>query len=192
MSRHSSDASGRNAHLRARIADAAARLIMEHGIGDYSHAKRKAARQLGLPEGVSLPSNEEIDQAMIERGNLFEPEDQAALLQQLRHQAYEVMQVFQRFSPRLTGGLAVGAASEHSIIELDILAESSKEFEQFLINQNIEFKVQDRNGQMAYLVYAQPADVLVRLVEHGGRSGIGGGKPHLTLEKLDSLLADEK
>ena len=33
---------------RTRIAQAAARLIAEHGITDWSLAKRKAARQLGL------------------------------------------------------------------------------------------------------------------------------------------------
>ena len=40
---------------RARIADLAARLIVEHGITDWSLAKRKAARQLLLPERTALP-----------------------------------------------------------------------------------------------------------------------------------------
>jgi len=57
MPRHNPDATGKGAQARARVADAAARLIMEHGISDYGHAKRKAARQLGLPQGASLPSN---------------------------------------------------------------------------------------------------------------------------------------
>ena len=38
-----------DSHERAGVAQVAARLIAEHGIGDWSLAKRKAARQLGLP-----------------------------------------------------------------------------------------------------------------------------------------------
>jgi hypothetical protein len=65
-------------------------------------------------------------------------------------------------------------ASEHSLIELDLDAESSKDFEQFLINRGIEFKIQDKGGRMAYLIYSEPTDVLVRMnpgdaaTHHGG------------------------
>lgn len=192
MPRHNPDATGKGAQARARVADAAARLILEHGISDYGHAKRKAARQLGLPQGASLPSNEEVEQALIQRSTLFEPAEHHALLTRLRRQALEVMQVFQRFEPRLTGALTVGAVSEHSAIELDIQADSSKEFEQFLINQEIEFKSMDRNGHSAYLIYAQPADVWVRLQEPGSHTGGHGAKPSLTLDRLDALLAREE
>ena len=43
-------------NLRRSIATQAARLIAEEGIDDYAFAKRKAARQLGVPER-DLPSN---------------------------------------------------------------------------------------------------------------------------------------
>lgn len=189
--RHNPDASGKGPQARARVADAAARLILEHGISDYGHAKRKAAKQLGLPQGASLPSNEEVEQALIERSALFEPAEHLALVTRLRRQAQEVMQVFARFAPRLTGGLAVGAVSEHSAIELDIQAESSKEFEQFLVSQGIEFKILDRGGQMAYLIYAQPADVVVRLTRPGAHAGAQGARPYLTLDRLATLVAED-
>src|SRR5690242_11299913 len=44
---------------RQRIAQTAARLIVEHGISDWSHAKRKAARQLMLSEYQALPGDDE-------------------------------------------------------------------------------------------------------------------------------------
>jgi hypothetical protein len=91
----------RTAQTRALIADLAARFIAEHGIRDYGLAKRKAARQLGLPEGHGLPSNEEIDQALVERQNLYEPAEQTERLAALRDEALEVMQVFERFQPLL-------------------------------------------------------------------------------------------
>lgn len=176
--------------IRARIAEQAAMLIAEHGIRDYGLAKRKAARQLGLPDGHGLPRNDEVDAALIERQALFEPDEQADMLAALRNQALEVMRVFERFAPVLTGSLVTGAVSEHSLIELDLDAESSKEFEQFLLNRNIEFKVQDRAGRMAYLIYSEPADVLVRVLTGEPHHLPGGARARLTLVQLERLLAE--
>jgi len=181
----------RDAHIlqnRSRIADLAARLIAEHGIQDYALAKRKAARSLGLPDGSGLPSNEEVDAALIYRQSLYEPEEQAALLLALRQQAFAVMRVFEHFSPCLTGMVATGAVSEHSLIELDINADSSKDFEQYLVNQNIEFKVQDKGGRMAYLIYSEPTDVLVRISASEGHRATPGTRSRLSLPQLEKLL----
>lgn len=180
----------RDAHVRqnrARIADLAARFIAEHGIHDYGLAKRKAARQLGLPEGQGLPSNEEVDAALIQRQDLYDPEEQAATLAALRQQAIAVMRVFERFAPALTGPVATGAVSEHSLIELEINADSSKDFEQFLFNQGIGFKIQDRAGRMAYLLYAEPADVQVRLISAENHHAQTGGRPRVSLPQLEKL-----
>jgi len=180
---------GNDARIRARIAEQAARLIAEHGIHDYSLAKRKAARQLGLPEGQSLPRNEEIDAALIDRQALYEPGERSATLDALRGQALEVMRVFERFEPVLTGGVVTGAVSEHSLIEIDLNAESSKEFEQFLLNQGIEFKIQDRGSRMAYLIYAEPVDVLVRVLAGEPHHTPGGARPRMTLSQLERMVA---
>lgn len=177
----------RHAQMRVRIAQAAARLIAEDGVADFGQAKRKAARQLGLPEGQGLPSNDEVDAALIQRQDLYEPEEQAETLARLRGQALAVMGVFARFAPVLTGAVATGAVSEHSLIELEITADSSKDFEQLLINRGIEFKIQDRGGRMAYLIYAEPADVLVRLVAPENRHALHSGRPRLSLRQLESL-----
>jgi hypothetical protein len=176
--------------IRARIAEAAARLIAEHGIRDYAQAKRKAARSLGLPEGHSLPSNDEIDAALVYRQSLFEPAEQAQRLLHLRQQALAVMREFEDFSPILVGLLASGIASEHSLIELDLDAESSKDFERFLINRGIEFKIQDKGGRMAYLIYSEPTDVLVRLNPGDTHHGGSGPRIRLTREHLEKLLQE--
>jgi len=184
----------RDAHQtqnRARIADLAARFIAEHGIRDYALAKRKAARSLGLPEGQSLPSNEEVDAALMYRQTLFEPEEQAALLLALRQQALAVMRVFESFSPFLAGMVASGAVSEHSLIELDIGADSSKDFEQFLVNRSIEFKIQDKAGRMAYLIYSEPTDVLVRIMPSEGHHAALNSRTRLSLQQLEKLMQRE-
>ena len=176
-------------HDRARIADLAARLIAESGIQDYALAKRKAARSLGLTDGRGLPSNEEVDAALIYRQSLYEPEEQAALLLALRQQALAVMRVFEHFNPSLTGMVASGAVSAHSLIELDIDTDSSKDFEQFLVNQNIEFKIQDKAGRMAYLIYAEPTDVLVRINPGETHRSSGSARIRLSARQLEMLLA---
>lgn len=181
----------RDIHLqqnRARIAELAARFIAEHGIQDYALAKRKAARSLGLPDGRGLPSNDEVDSALIYLQSLYEPEELANLLLALRRQALAVMRVFEHFSPSLTGMVASGAVSEHSRIELDISADSSKDFEQYLVNQGIEFKIQDKGGRMAYLIYSEPTDVLVRIVAGEGHHAASGGRTRLSLQQLEKLL----
>ncbi|MEW5788469.1 MAG: hypothetical protein AB1899_11515 [Pseudomonadota bacterium] len=174
---------------RARIADLAARYMAEHGIRDYGLAKRKAVRQLGLPDGHGMPSNEEVDAALIQRQDLYEPEEQAATLDALRQQALAVMGVFERFEPVLTGAVASGAVSENSLVELEINVDSSKEFEQQLHNAGIGFKIQDKGGRMAYLLYAEPADVLVRLVPFEPHRTHGAARARLTRAQLDRLMA---
>lgn len=184
--------SARDVHMlqnRIRIADLAARLIAENGIQDYALAKRKAARSLGLPDGKGLPSNDEVNAALIYRQSLYEPEEQAELLLELRQQALAVMRVFEPFSPNLTGTVASGAVSDHSLIELDISSDSSKDFEQYLVNRNIEFKAQDKSGRMAYLIYSEPADVMVRIGPNEGHyGGITAKRPKLSISQLEKIL----
>lgn len=174
--------------LRSQIADLAARLIIEQGVQDYAQAKRKAARKLGVQDSGGLPSNEEISQAVMARQSLYEPEEQTVLLQTLREEAREVMQTFAAFQPLLTGAVASGAVSEYSQIDLDLLVESSKDFEQFLVNRKIEFKIQDKAGKVAYLIYAEPADVMVHLPLVDGRNTVPQHRHQLTLKQLDKLM----
>ena len=109
------------------------------------------------------------------------------MLADLRDQARGVMREFARFEPTLTGAAVTGAVSEHSLIELEIAQEASKDFEQFLINREIAYKVQDRAGRMAYLIYSEPADVLVRMVTKDIRHT---HSPRLSLERLEKLIAE--
>ena len=51
--------------VRLSIAARAAEIIMEEGIDDYQYAKKKAVRYLDLGSLDSLPSNNEIDKALL-------------------------------------------------------------------------------------------------------------------------------
>jgi hypothetical protein len=65
---------GRN-DRRSRIAYLAARLMAEDGIEDYALAKRKAARQAGVPDTRELPANEEIAEALRTYQQIYHPEE---------------------------------------------------------------------------------------------------------------------
>ena len=56
---------------RSRISHLAARIIAEDGIEDYAAAKRKAARQAGVPDTRQLPTNDEIDAALRTHQTLY-------------------------------------------------------------------------------------------------------------------------
>ncbi|TCJ17232.1 hypothetical protein EZJ19_04580 [Parasulfuritortus cantonensis] len=154
----------RNQHLRQRVAQLAAQLMMEHGINDHAQAKRKAARQLGLPAGTGLPSNEEVDSELRLYASLYETDLLDNELEVRQRQALEVMETLAAFQPRLVGGLAQGIAARHGDIELEVYADSSKEFEQFLLNADIEFKSEERRGGSFFNLFSHPADVQIRVL----------------------------
>lgn len=182
----------RNQQTRLRIAQMAAQLMAEHGIKDHALAKRKAARQLGVTTANWLPSNDEIDAELRAYVALFEPDSQAQDLAELRRQAAEVMVDLARFQPVLTGGLAQGIAAPHADIELEVYADSSKEFEQFLLNRNIEFKSEERRGGSYFTLYSEPADVMVHVLpEQALQSAPRGGvesRRRLSLAQLQRQI----
>jgi len=108
---YSPDPFGRDAQNRVRIAQAAARLIVEHGLTDWSLAKRKAARQLMLSEREALPDDGEIEVALAEHHALFGGGEHAAALRAQREEALVWLRRLDEFRPVLVGGVAAGWAS---------------------------------------------------------------------------------
>jgi hypothetical protein len=180
--------------MRQRIAQLAASLMVEHGIKDHAFAKRKAARQLGVEAGNLLPGNDEIDLEVRAYLALFQPDDHVADLTELRRQAVDVMELLARFQPSLTGAVVQGTASRHSDIELDVYADSSKEFEQFLLNNNIEFKGEERRTGSYFIIYSEPADVMVHVLPEqalqSAPRGAADTRKRLTLEQLRNILSE--
>jgi len=132
---------GRDAQNRARIADLAARLIVEHGLSDWSLAKRKAARQLMLPERTTLPGDDEIENALAAHHALFGGEAHATTLRAQREEALAWLQHLAPFEPTLVGGVAAGWATAHSDIRIELVADDSKSVELALINGNVAYRV---------------------------------------------------
>jgi hypothetical protein len=130
--------SGRNA-TRERIAHLAARLMAADGIEDYALAKRKAARQAGVPDTRQLPNNDEIDAALRLYRELYQQEHPAQL-RALRQLALEVMDELARFNPYLTGSVLRGNAGKYAAINLQLFTDNMKSVEHYLLDCDIDFR----------------------------------------------------
>lgn len=129
---------GRN-FTRERIAHLAARLMAVDGIEDHALAKRKAARQAGVPDTRQLPNNDEIDAALRLYRELYQREHPAQL-RELRQLALEVMNELARFNPYLTGSVLNGNAGRFAAINLLLFTDNGKSVEHYLLDRNIDFR----------------------------------------------------
>jgi hypothetical protein len=150
---------------RQRIAQTAARLIVEHGITDWSHAKRKAARQLMLSECCALPGDDEVEAALTEHQALFGGEEQAATLREQREEALVWLRRLHAFRPLLVGGVAAGWASAHSDVRIELTTDDHKSIELMLINADIAYRAAPmRSGEARTDLYIETRRGGVRLI----------------------------
>ena len=143
---------------RASIASAAARLMAEDGIADYHHAKRKAARQLGLPEHTAYPDNAEVEAELRVYRSLYQEEAHPELIRAMRLSALRLLELLADYSPYLAGSVLDGTAGEHSRIDILLFADSAKEVEIFLLNHGIEFEHADPRNERAEAVLVMETD----------------------------------
>ena len=115
------------AQQRKRIASVAARLVAEHGIGDYALAKRKAAHGLGLPELSTYQ-------------RLFHADEHTERIADLLRIASETMLIMQKFNPYLTGSVLDGTAGRYAEIDIQLYTDSAKDVEIYLLNQRISYE----------------------------------------------------
>jgi hypothetical protein len=140
---------------RLRIAQLAARFIAEHGITDWALAKRKAARSLMLPESGTLPSNDDLTQALTEYYALFGGAGHVASLRRQREDALAWMLRLDAWQPLLVGGVAAGWASAHSDVRLELVADDPKTVEILLASQGIGYAALSPNAEDERLGGAQ-------------------------------------
>jgi hypothetical protein len=132
-------------HLRQLIAQQAARMMAEDGISDFAYAKKKAGRQLGATDNSTLPSNAEVEAELKLYNALFLSEEQPENLRELRVNALFTMQLLERFNPHLTGAVLDGTAGLMAETQIHLFADSIKEVEMYLLNQQIPFEVNEKS-----------------------------------------------
>src|SRR5262249_34533985 len=104
-------------------------------------AKRKAARQLMLPESAALPSNDDIVLALTEHHALFGGAAHGESLRTQREEALVWMRKLAAWDPLLVGGVAAGWAGAHSDVRLELVADDPKAVEIGLANRGIAYTV---------------------------------------------------
>lgn len=130
----------RRDQMREELAHLAARLMAESGITDYAYAKRKAAKQMGVPDSHHLPNNQEVEAALRSFRALYQSDRHPAVLRQLRSEALDAMQQLAQFQPYLTGSVLDGTAGEQSDINLSVYSDDEKSVLMFLLRHNIPFE----------------------------------------------------
>jgi hypothetical protein len=133
--------------LRAEIAAAAARMVAQDG-ADYGSAKRKAARQILGESRVNaqrdlLPDDAQVEEEVRLYHALFNADTQPARLFRLRTVALKAMEMLEQYQPHLTGPVLNGSAGEHDDIRLQVFADSAKDVEIFLLNQNLNIEISE-------------------------------------------------
>lgn len=192
--------------MRERLAQLAARLMAEDGIDDFAMAKRKAAKQLGVPDTRHLPTNQEIEVALREYREIYFADEHAESLRDLRQKALATMRSLEQFQPYLVGSVLTGIASPFACIELQLCADSGKEVEMYLLGNKIEFEAGEQKmyfgGQQYWVpVYTLDIDgteVRLAILESDGKQrnparNTAEGRPleRARIDQVEHLLAAE-
>lgn len=122
----------------AEIAGLAARWVVEDGM-EYGTAKRQAVKHLGLGRRAPMPSNDELEDAVMDYIAVFCADTQPAELAALRRLAMTWMVRLQAFRPHLSGAVWHGTATRKSDVYLQLFCDDSKSAEIALIDQGAKY-----------------------------------------------------
>ena len=135
--------------MRVRLAQEAARILVESGGQDYFVAKRKAAIHLGAADTKNMPSNSEVEQALFEYQRLFRSHTQPQMLRALRDEALRAMEFFDPFHPKLVGPVLQGTADENSPITLHLFSATVEDIGLFLMHHQIPYEIVDKRLRLS-------------------------------------------
>lgn len=127
--------------LRADIANAAARMLVEGSAESFAAAKRKAAARFGVSDARLMPDNIEVQAAIIDYQRIFEPVEIGARVARMREQALAAMRFFADFAPHLVGPVLYGTAFAHSPIALHLFSDEVEAVSRFLVQHGIGYRL---------------------------------------------------
>ncbi len=130
--------------IRKNIAHQAAKLIAQEGLEDFLLAKKKAAQQLNINNKRLLPSNNEVEAALIEYQTLFHSEKQQQVVFEFRKIAYRTMLLLVEYNPLLVGSALSGTANENSEIIIHVFSDSPEIISLYLENNGIPISLCER------------------------------------------------
>jgi len=99
------------------------------------YLQKKAAKYLDLSEKETLPTNKQIDEAIINYQNIYRDKVDHELLNKIKQETLNVMNVFKNFNPHLSGRLMDGIIPKYPKIQINLFTDNLKEVEYILLNQ---------------------------------------------------------
>ena len=191
--------------VRMEVAQLAAKLLAVDSAPDYLAAKRKAAAQLGVRLDRFMPTNREIEQALVEYQRLFQHDAQRECVQARRRTAVDAMKFLSAFRPLLTGPVLAGTATEHSEIILHLYSSTPAEIGLFLDSHviphrpcdwTVKIKAREWIDLPAFRFVAGHADVVLVVFSNERRNikplSPIDGRPmrRATISELQTLLQE--
>jgi len=146
---HSSRSQRRLQLIRARVASEAARIIATECLQDFHAAKRKAADRIGINERLALPSNLEVQDALIRYQDLYGGQQHQNNLLHLRLAALDAMRMLQEHSPCLTGPVLDGSAGPHTRITLHVFCDAVETLVFDFLERGLPFRQEQRRMRLS-------------------------------------------
>lgn len=140
--------------IRAQIAAEAARIMATEGQNDFQVAKRKAAERTGVNDRSALPSNLEVQEALLTYQSLYGGHQHRTNLEKLRRAAVKAMHLLDDYSPRLVGPVLDGTAGEHSRVSLQVFCDTAETLVLDFLERGLPFRQEQkrlRTGNRNYV-----------------------------------------
>ena len=131
-------------HIRREVAAEAARIIATEGQYNYHAAKKKAASRIGVSERLALPTNQEVQEALLIYLQLYGGDAHQRNLEDMRAVAAETMVFLGPLQSRLVGSVLDGTAGQHARITLHVFCDSPDQLVHQLMSQNTPFRQEQR------------------------------------------------
>lgn len=132
----------RKPKLRSKIADEAAKLIISGRESDYTTAKRRAARILGVRFTTSdFPTTREVRDACQRIETLSEGGELLVDLHRMRVAALRLLRLLRSFSPRLVGPVVEGSVQTGAETRIDLQADRTSDVAACLASAGLEFQI---------------------------------------------------
>jgi hypothetical protein len=130
--------------VRAQVAAEAARIIATEGQYDFHAAKRKAVERIGVNERLALPSNLEVQEALVTYQNLYGGHQHSINLESLRLTAAQAMRQLEGYSPRLVGPVLDGSAGKHCRVSLQVFCDAAETLVLDFLERGLPFRQEQK------------------------------------------------
>lgn len=133
---------------RLRVAQLAARFLVEGTASNFGVAKRKAATAMSAA-GCELPNNLMLLAALIEYQQIFARDSSRLRNEHLRRAALGAMRFLHAFAPRLHGAVLFGTTLPATPVGLHLFEDETEKLTRYLLDLRIPFHLRETPSSAA-------------------------------------------